>query len=77
MEWQGILNLLGGLATGIVGWFANNIWQAHKELRKELTDHKVEVAKDYVPHTRLDMMMSEIRQSLRRIEDLVAGKADK
>lgn len=77
MEWQSFLNLAGGLATTAIGWFANNIWTAHKELRKELNDHKVEVAKDYVPHSRLDRMMGELREMLSRIESKIDQKADK
>jgi len=68
MDWQTILNLGVSVATGIIGWFASNIWQAHKELRKELHDHRVEVARDYVSYTRFSETMGEVREMLKRIE---------
>lgn len=68
MDWQGVFNLLGASATTILGWFANTIWSAHKELRKELNEHRVEVARDYVSHERFSETLSEVKDSLRRIE---------
>jgi hypothetical protein len=72
-EYQGIINLIGGATLAVIGWFARQIWDAVKELRRDL--HKIEVAlpRDYVRKDDL----AEIKALIQKIFDKLDGKVDK
>jgi hypothetical protein len=72
-EYQGIINLIGGATLAVIGWFARQIWDAVKELRRDL--HKIEVAlpRDYVRKDDL----AEIKTLIQKIFDKLDGKVDK
>jgi hypothetical protein len=72
-EYQGVINLIGGSAIAVAGWFARQIWDAMKELRRDL--HKIEVAlpRDYVRKDDL----GEIKTMIQKIFDKLDAKVDK
>ncbi len=76
-EWQSLINLVGGGILTALGWFCSTLWNAHKELRDDLANHRVEVAKDYVPRASLASAISDIKGSLQRIEDKLDRKVDR
>ena len=41
MDWQTVINLVGGAVIAIVGWMARQIWDALTQLREDI--HKLEV----------------------------------
>ena len=73
IEYQSIINLAGGAVLAVIGWFARQIWDAVKELRKDL--HKIEVAlpREYVRKDEL----GEIKAPIQKIFDKLDGKQDK
>lgn len=73
LEYQGMINMVGGAAIAVAGWFARQIWDAMKELRRDL--HKIEVAlpRDYVRKDDL----GEIKAMIQKIFDKLDGKVDK
>ena len=62
METQSLINLLGGAALLVAGWFLREMWDAVKEMRKDL--HALEV--NSVPR-------AEFTEAIRRVED-ICGK---
>lgn len=40
MEWQTVINIGGGALLAALGWFAREIWDAVKELRRDI--HRIE-----------------------------------
>ena len=62
MEPQSLINLLGGAALLVAGWFLREMWDAVKEMRKDL--HALEV--NSVPR-------AEFTEAIRRVED-ICGK---
>ena len=40
MEWQTVINIGGGSLLAALGWFAREIWDAVKELRRDI--HRLE-----------------------------------
>lgn len=62
METQSLINLLGGAALLVAGWFLREMWDAVKEMRKDL--HALEV--NSVPRV-------EFTEAIRRVED-ICGK---
>jgi hypothetical protein len=73
IDYQGIINLAGGAILAVIGWFARQIWDAVKELRRDL--HKIEVAlpREYVRKDEL----GEIKALIQKIFDKLDGKVDK
>jgi hypothetical protein len=59
MDTQSFINLLAGSALLVSGWFLREMWQAVKELRKDLHDLEVSV----VPRT-------EFMENIRHIENI-------
>jgi hypothetical protein len=78
--YQDIINLLGGTVIAIGGWFARQLWDAMKELRRDL--HKIEVAlpRDYIRRDDLKDIrenLKDIREDLKGISSKLDTKADK
>jgi Tfp pilus assembly protein PilO len=77
MDLQSIFNvLLGVLLTGL-GWFANQLWDAVKELKTDLAKLREELPKQYVAKDDYKSDLKEIKEMLGKIFDQLNDKADK
>jgi hypothetical protein len=77
MEMQNIINLIAGVCFMVVGWFANEMWVAVKELKLDLAKLREELPKTYVTRDDYRDDMREIKEMLSKIFDKLDGKADK
>ena len=77
MEMQHFINLLGGAALSVLGWFARQLWDAVKELRADLHTLEVNLPENYVKRSDLDKRMERIEDMFQRIYDKLDAKADK
>lgn len=77
MEMQNFINLLGGAALSVLGWFARQLWDAMKELRSDLHVLEVNLPENYVKRSDLDKRMAHIEDMFQRIYDKLDNKADK
>ena len=77
MEMQHFINLLGGAALSVLGWFARQLWDAMKELRADLHVLEVNLPDNYVKRSDLDKRMDHIEDMFQRIYDKLDAKADK
>jgi hypothetical protein len=77
MEMQHFINLLGGAALSVLGWFARQLWDAMKELRADLHTLEVNLPENYVKRSDLDKRMERIEDMFQRIYDKLDAKADK
>jgi hypothetical protein len=77
MEMQNFINLLGGAALAVLGWFARQLWDAMKELRADLHTLEVNLPENYVKRSDLDKRMERIEDMFQRIYDKLDSKADK
>jgi hypothetical protein len=84
MDWQIIINIgAGGLLT-IGGWFARQLWDSVKELKKEMSDMRLHVSDQYVKKSEVDGFRADmdkrfdrIEQILNKLFDRIEAKADK
>ena len=67
--WNGILTVVMGAG----GWVLKTIYDALKSLERDLSAHKIEVARDYVTNEDL----SRIENKLDRVLDKLERKADR
>lgn len=80
MDWQTIFTAAIGVGTSIVGWFVRDIKSdidraitKQEQDSNKLASLQLDVARNYVTHQDL----SEIKDSLLRIENKLDKKADK
>ena len=73
MDWQPIINIGATGILGLIGWFVKGIKDDQRNIERDLAAFKVEVARDYITHADV----SDIKDSLRRIEDKLDRKVDK
>lgn len=77
MDTQNLLNTVAGLAIGIGGWFARQLWDSVQDLKKDVHQIEVDLPRNYVMKDDLDKRMSHIEDMFQRIYDKLDGKADK
>ena len=74
---QEFINLIAGAILMTLGWFARQLWQAVKQLQKDLQRLEVLMPSRYVEKTDLQLALRDIKDSLERIEDKLDRKVDK
>jgi hypothetical protein len=77
MDMQTIINLGGGAILAILGWFARTLWDAIRELQKDLHELEVDLPKSYVSKDDFQKTMKHIEDMFQRIYDKLDAKADK
>jgi hypothetical protein len=71
MDWQIIINIgAGGLLT-IGGWFARQLWDSVKELKKDVADMRLHVSESYVKKSDVENFRSDMDKRFDRIEVLL------
>ena len=71
-----VTGLLGIVVSGI-GWFAQTLWRAHEDMRKEHALLQVQIAKEYVPNSRLEDILRDIKADMRLILSKLDDKEDR
>ena len=74
---QILFNLGVGVIFAAIGWFFRQLWDATKELRKDLHDIEKALPVNYVRREEFSEIMREIRGMFEKIHDKLDGKADK
>jgi hypothetical protein len=84
MDWQIIINIGAGTLLAVGGWFARQLWDSVKELRKEMSDMRLHVSDVYVKKSEVDGFRADMDKRFDRIEvilnklfDKIEAKADK
>jgi hypothetical protein len=76
-EYQAVINLVAGILIAAGGWFARTLWDAVQELKTDLGNLRVEIAKDYVPRNDFNRLGDELKEMLKAIFEKLDHKADK
>lgn len=79
MEWDitSIILAAVSIATGVLGWFARQLWDAVQKLRTDLTALEIRIGTDYVRYDRLHDALRPIMDALVEIKDTLKSKVDK
>lgn len=77
IEPQALINFAGGVILAGIGWFARQIWEAVKELRKDLHQLEIDLPTHYVKRVDYAADLAEIKGLLQKIFDRLEQKADK
>lgn len=74
MEWQTVINIIGGAVLTAVGWFAREIWDAVKELRKDIQRIENNLPEVYVRRDDFKHAIDEMKVDLREVrQDMKSG----
>ena len=76
-DYQSLFNILLGAILCAMGWYSRQLWDAVKELKQDIADIRVEIAKDYTPRNDFKDFASEIRAMFEIIRSKLEDKADK
>ena len=71
MDFQPFINLGGATAVGVMGWFARQLWDSVKELKKEVSDMRLHVSDNYVKKSEVDSFRQDMDKRFDRIEMLL------
>lgn len=77
MDIQTLLNIVFGLFSAVVGWFAREMWAAVKELKSDLAKLREDLPKEYVAKDDFRDGIREIKDMLGKLFDRLDHKADK
>jgi hypothetical protein len=71
MDWQIIINIAAGSVLTIGGWFARQLWDSVKELKKDVADMRLHVSESYVKKSDVENFRSDMDKRFDRIEVLL------
>jgi len=77
MEWQHILNLVGGGILVAIGWWCKEIWDSVKDLKDDIKAIEVDLPTNYVRKVDIENRLDKIDAVLERIFDRLDAKVDK
>ena len=77
MDLQGIVDIVTAVIGAVLGWFVKIIWDAIKELQKDMKETNQTIHEHYVRKDDYRIDMAEIKGMFNRIMDKLDSKADK
>ena len=77
MDWQNIINLLGGAALTVVGWFARQLWDAVQKLKSDMSQLELSISENYVKKDDFKDGIKELKEMLGKIFDKLDSKQDR
>ena len=77
MDTQTILNGIFAMASGVLGWFLNEMWTATKELKNDLTKLSNDLPKEYVSKADFRDDLHDIKNMIQKIFDKLDSKVDR
>jgi len=77
MEWQNVIDGVMALIGAVFGWLFKIIWDAIKELQRDMKDTNQTIHEHYVRKEDYRIDIAEIRGMFNRIMDKLDSKVDK
>lgn len=71
MDWQNIINLIGGAGLAVIGWFARQLWDSVKELREDISAVRLHMSENYVKKSEVEGFRADMDKRFDRIELLL------
>ena len=71
MDWQNIINVGGGTALAVAGWFARQLWDSVKELKADIADLRLHISESYVKKSEIESLKVDMDKRFDRVEMLL------
>ena len=77
MDWQNLINMAGGAALAVIGWFARQLWDSVKELKADIADLRLHVSETYVKKSEMETLEAQMDKRFDRVEQMIVKLYDK
>ena len=77
MDWQNLINMAGGAALAVVGWFARQLWDSVKELKADIGELRLHVSESYVKKSEMETLEAQMDKRFDRVEQMIVKLYDK
>jgi hypothetical protein len=77
MDWQNLINMAGGAALAVVGWFARQLWDSVKELKADIGNLRLHVSETYVKKSEMETLEAQMDKRFDRVEQMIVKLYDK
>ena len=77
MDWQNLINLIGGAGLATIGWFARQLWDAVQKLKSDMSTLELSISNNYVKKDDFKDGIKELKEMLGKIFDKLDSKADR
>ena len=77
MDWQNLINLIGGAGLATIGWFARQLWDAVQKLKSDMSTLELSISNNYVKKDDFKDGIKELKDMLGKIFDKLDSKADR
>lgn len=77
MDMQSIIDIVAAVVGAVLGWFVKIIWDAIKELQRDMKETSQSLHENYVRKDDYRIDMAEIKGMFNRIMDKLDNKVDK
>lgn len=77
MDWQIIINIVAGSLLAIGGWFARQLWDSVKELKKEISDLRLHVSETYTKKSEVEALKIEMDKRFDKLEQMITRLFDR
>jgi chromosome segregation ATPase len=77
MDWQNLINIGGGTALAVAGWFARQLWDSVKELKADIASLRLHVSETYTKKSELETIEAQMEKRFDRLEQMIARLYDK
>jgi hypothetical protein len=77
MDWQNLINLVGGATLAVIGWFARQLWDAVQKLKSDMSRLELSISDNYVKKDDWKDGIKELKDMLGKIFDKLDNKADR
>lgn len=81
MEWQTLINIGAGSLLAALGWFAREIWDAVKELRRDVRQIEKDLPEIYARRDEMRDSFREVKQDMNngfnRLESMISQIFDR
>ena len=77
MDWQNLINLVGGAALAVIGWFARQLWDVVQKLKSDMSRLELSISDNYVKKDDFKDGIKELKDMLGKIFDKLDAKADR
>ncbi len=77
MEWQTIINFGLGCLVAAIGWFAREIWDSVKELRRDIHQIEKDLPEIYVRRDDLKEVRVEMAARFDKLESIMSSFFDR
>jgi uncharacterized coiled-coil DUF342 family protein len=77
MDWQTLINLSLGSVLAFIGWFAREIWDSVKELRKDIHQIEKGLPEIYVRRDDLKEVRQEMTARFDKLENMMSSVFDR